>query len=104
MSLLTSSPAFKTGSKTLARRNPLPSVHGPKAWAQANGGEEAQGLESPPEPQQFAFWLRQRPFDACSPGFSRFSRGDRLKPGLPTRQSENCCGAREILDLAERVL
>ena len=25
----------------------------------------------------------------CSPGFSRFSRGDRLKPGLQAGQNEN---------------
>ena len=30
------------------------------------------------------------PFHAGSPGFSRFSRGDRLKPGLHTCQNENC--------------
>ncbi len=29
------------------------------------------------------------PFHACSPGFSRFLRGDRLKPGLHTCQNEN---------------
>ena len=28
------------------------------------------------------------PFNACSPGFSRVSRGDRLKPGLHTCQNE----------------
>ncbi len=31
------------------------------------------------------------PLHAGSPGFSRFSRGDRLKPGLHTCQNENCC-------------
>ena len=30
------------------------------------------------------------PFAVCSPGFSLFSRGDRIKPGLHTSQTENC--------------
>ncbi len=31
---------------------------------------------------------------ACSPGFSRFSRDGRLKPGLHTGQNESCCADR----------
>ncbi len=44
------------------------------------------------------------PFHASSPGFSRFSRGDRLKPGLHTCQNENCCLFHESACLGRRFL
>ncbi len=44
------------------------------------------------ENSNFHYGPGHLPFAVCSPGFSRFSRGDRLKPGLHTSQTENCCG------------